>query len=224
MRVFLLLLILVLTLPSGGCALFMNDTRALTQAETDLLGDLHHRVRGNRGNIEAAVGDLVAISASALEDEDSLSRNVAKAKLLESMQSPWTRPSDSMVETQRAVALYHLYDLADAERVASTARLAERREAAQSVLEAFDQLSALTNKAIESQKLVLAHLNRDKGALLAAFVSTVAGEVQDFHEALAKSDDPKLRKLAADVARAEERVEKSKAGIEQALGFLLGER
>lgn len=120
MRLYQWIVFVPLALSTSGCAFFMGATRGLTKEEAALLQTLHDRTRGNKPKIESALNDLVEISASALEDTASLGVSISKAKLLESMKSPWTRPSNSMVETQRAVALYHLYALGEAEQAVVT--------------------------------------------------------------------------------------------------------
>jgi hypothetical protein len=161
---------------------------------------------------------LESLSSRHAVKEHSLEVSISKAKLLESMKSPWvvgTNPEQ--LRTQRAVALYHLYDLAEVERQVINTKIEERRTAMRVVADSYGRLVALLDEAIENEKIVLAHLNQPSSARIAGVINSFLAEVQAFHRQMAQSDLPELRALATDVAKAEERVSKAKERIEASL-------
>jgi hypothetical protein len=186
-----------------------GGVRQLTQQELTIMQRIEGRLDSNRVALHGALDDLGEIAATAIQDQHSLSLSIANAKLLESMSSPWTNPDSGLAATQREVALYHLYELEEAQRHLLEARLAERRASVAEVAGAYDALAALTRQAIQSQKILLAQLNQPADAQLQAFLTSLLAETRAFHETLALADDPALRALAHDVARAEEKLAKA---------------
>lgn len=219
-RASLCILLVSLVVPSLGCV-SLRSARELSAAEMQFIQALHTRAAQNRAPLEASLADLSGISRSAIEDSHSLQTSIAKAKLLESMKSPWARPSSSLVETQRAVALYHLYALAEAEQEVVAAKLRERSASTRKVLTRYDELTTLLVQAAEAQKLILAHLNQSDAAHALEFVSNLLVEVNAFQRRLAQSEDPDLQRFAGEVAEAEAKVQQARQGMQQALGFIL---
>jgi hypothetical protein len=203
-----------------GCS--PKATTALTQAEIDTLNKLHGRLNENRGKLARSLDDLNAVGAEALQDQHTLSLSLSKAKLLESMRSPWSNPDADMAATQKEVAFYQLYALAEAEQDLLQKRLRTRRESIDRIAVAYDRMSTLTTQMIECEKLVLADINKPADAQVIAFVNQLLVEAKAFRETLAASDNPKLQQLAKDVEKAESRVEKARDAAEQAFLKLKG--
>ena len=202
----------------GGCGW---RTRQLTKAEQDILIKLRNHQVKNRDAVHGSLGDLMEISTEAFADQHSLSLSISKAKLLESMKSPWVNPHPHLAATQKEVAFYHLYALSEAERELFGARLRQRQESIKEVKEAYDRLLTVMNRIIESEKVILAHLNQPASTRISVFVGSVLAETKAFRETLAASENPRLQSLAQDVAKAEERVAKVKDLIDKALDKIL---
>lgn len=217
MRMLLVSLILCLFIMSG-CAW---NTRQLTNAEQDVLTKLHNRAVKNRKAVQDSLNDIMRISTEALADQHSLSLSISKAKLLESMKSPWVYPHPQLAATQKEVAFYHLYALSEAEGELFDAQLCQRRESIKEVKRAYDKLITRMRQIIESQKIILAHLNQPARARISGFISNVLAETKAFREELAASENPRLRSLAQDVAKAEERLAKVRDLIEKGLAEIL---
>lgn len=201
----------------GACASTGTATGKLAEKELEAFRKLETRLDANRDALAGALTDLGEISAQAIGDRHSLSLSIAKAQLLESMKSPWTNPHPDLATTQKEVAFYHLYALAEAERELLEARLTERRAALAEVADAYDRLADLTAQIIAAEKIVIAHLKQPKGAQVSAFLGTLLGETRAFRQTLAASDNPELQALAARVGKAEDKVAGAQASIAQAL-------
>jgi hypothetical protein len=202
----------------SGCSW---KARQLTEAENEVLVKLRDHQKKNREAVHGSLDDLMRISTEAFADQYSLDLSISKAKLLESMKSPWLKPRSSLVRTQMDVTLYHLYALSEAERELFDARLNLRQESIRETKKAYDRLLTLTNQIIESEKVILAHLNQPVNARISGFIDNVLVETKAFRETVAASDNPRLRSLAEDVEKAEERVERIKDLIDQALERIL---
>jgi hypothetical protein len=203
----------------GGCAGTSGKaTRSLTESEVRYLDRLLDRVNKNGEKLKETLETLANLSSRYIAREYSLALSISKAKLLESLRSPWagsTTPEQS--KTQRAVTLYHLYDLAEAEREVITAKIKERRAAVTAVADNYSRLSALLNEAIQNEKVVLAYLDQPSSARIGGVVGAFLEEAQAFHRQLTQSEHPELRGLAGEVAKAEEIVSKAKDRIEASL-------
>lgn len=203
----------------GGCGWMTGKaTRSLTEAEQRYLQHVLDRVKQNEQALTESLDTLMNLASRNMAREHSSTLSISKAKLLESMRSPWAKGSNAeQFKTQRAVALYHLYDLAESEREVVNARIKERRAAMRAVAESYGQLVSLLYEAIENEHLVLAHLDQPSSARIAGVLSAFAEEVRAFHQQLARSDNPEWRALAAQVAQAEAQVSEAKARIESSL-------
>jgi hypothetical protein len=146
-----------------------------------------------------------------------LSTGLAQAQLLESMKSPWAKPSEDMVATQKEVALYHLFALAEAQQDLLDAELALRAESIREVRKAYRRLIVLSGQMIEAEKVLVAHLEQPKQAWVSGFVAQVLTEARAFSAELESSDNPRLRELSGDVGDAAERVEKIQGQVEDAV-------
>lgn len=175
------------------------------------------RLKANRAAVHGSLDDLQTNLTGALTDQHSLQLSISKARLLESMKSPWATPSKSMETTQREVALYHLYALSEAENAALDARLEARSASLAEVKNAYDELVASMGGLIQSQQLILSHLNQPANAQMVAFLNNVLAESKAFRETLAASDNPRLRATAQEVEAAEGKVQKMLENIDRFL-------
>lgn len=214
-------LILGIALVLSGCAgLSGGSVRKLSELEKDYYAKLQERMKSNAKSFNESLDDLLRLAVSSAEDEHSLSLSISKAKLLESMKAPWSSPGTGMVATQKAVVLYHLYDLAEASQSAFHARVEERRGAIRALKEAYTGLAALLDQAAEAQKLLLAYLDQPASARASAFVGNVLTEASAFRERLDESQNPELKALAARTGQAVERVAKAKEQVDNLLKLL----
>ncbi len=220
MRVLTFTLLLCSLLLNGCASLSGNATRSLTAEELDFLSKLQAQVKKNNDAINQSLTALGSLYASKVEDEHSLKLSVSKAKLLESMRAPWTTPPQSFAATQRAVVLYHLYDLAEGQQALIDARIAERRAALRAVSDAYGKLDTLLGQAIENEKLILAYLNQPATARISAATGQLLAEINAFRDELAQSNNTELQALAQKAGRASERVDKAKDRIDQLLEAL----
>jgi hypothetical protein len=214
-----LCLVLLSLFALAGCSgLSGKATRALTASELDYLNRLRSRVAENGPKLDETLATMTSLTARHVAREHTLALSISKAKLLESMKSPWAPAAQQgQLETQRSVALYHLYDLAEAERAVIDARVAERRAATKAVADSYGQLRILIDRAIENEKVLLAYLDRPQSTRIAGVATTFLAEVQAFNRQLALSEHPELRKLATSLVAAEERVSKARERIDAAL-------
>lgn len=70
---------------------------------------------------------------------------------------------------------------------------------------------------IQSQQLILSHLNQPANAQMVAFLNNVLAESKAFRETLAASDNPRLRATAQEVEAAEGKVQKMLENIDRFL-------
>jgi hypothetical protein len=206
---------------AGGCG---QATRKLTESEVRFVNEFHTRLKANREAVHGSIEHLSRISSQTIADQHSLKSSISKAKLLESMKSPWVNPHPDFVATQKEVAFYHLYALSEAEQELLQARLKEHQESIGEVKKAYDNLLAIMNRIVECEKVILAHLNRPATAQIITIVDQILAETKAFREALSGSDNPRLKRLAADVAKAEEKVTKVKDYIAKTLDIILKQK
>ena len=211
--------VLVASLMLAGCA--SSGVRELTQAELDLTKRLHSRLDENGEALYSVLDGLTGLATEAIRDQHTLSLSISKAKLLESMRSPWIQPHPDLAATQKEVAFYHLFALAEAEASLFEARLEERRASVEEIRKAYGTLAALTAQIIEAEELILAHLNQPANAQISLFLGNLLTEVRAFREELSASENPRLKALAGDVERAEGRVGKATELIEKALETIM---
>jgi len=196
----------------SGC---LSSTAKLGQAELAVFQKLDERLQQNQSQIYKSLGDLEKLNRDAIVDQHALSHSLAKAKLLESMKSAWVQPHSDLVATQKEVAFYLLYELSESERGLVNAKLEERQASIQEVKHAYEKLVSLTHSIIEMEKTVLASLEAPAPTQLAAFVQDVLVETKAFRERLASADNPRLKSLAEEVRRSEERVVQANNVIQQ---------
>jgi hypothetical protein len=212
---------IALALLGVGCG--SRAVRDLSKAEQDYLVAVTHRVDEHRSAVERMLVDLGAIERqfAAVERQNTMTA-VAEAKLLESMQAPWAAPSPSLETTQRAVILFHLYDLLAQQRALFEAEQDQRDEERQQVLAAYDKLAELLNETLADEKIVLEYLNQPASSQIASVVEQTLLEAHAASDSLAKSDDPRLQRLAAETDKISDRVERTKKAIQDALAAAEG--
>lgn len=204
-----------------GCG--TASVRDLSQAERVYLDAVSKRVDAHAVAVEELVNKLRDIDRKYAQEERKQTHTaVAEAKLLESMRAPWTTPSPSLQTTQRAVILFHLYELLAQERAAFEAEQAERDARRQKVVDDYERIGNLLHHVIENQKVVLEYANRPAGSQIAAIADETLKQADAFNGALAKSTDPRLQALAEETTKASERVEKTKSAIQAALDMMNG--
>lgn len=202
-----------------GCS-SSQAVRQLSVAEKQAFDSLSVRLDNNRQFMEKALGALSELGAAYTESASELEQALSKAKLLESMQSTLANTSDEFVETQRAVILYHLYEMDLAEQKMLESRVAEREAACAEVQDAYDQLNDLLAGATDNLEVIIRYMNQPKKARIKELTANFLGEVNAFRMQLAGEENPLLNKLANDVARYEARVNVSRARAEAALNLI----
>jgi hypothetical protein len=190
-------------LATGCAAMDPGAVRDLSAAERRAFAALDQRLRDNRPAMQDAVGTLGELGAEWTEQAFEAERNLARARRLESMQAPWAQTAGEYAQTQRAVVLYHLYEVEMAEQQVLEGRVAARRAAAEELLGAYDRYAGLLGEATGALEVVMEHLEQPDSARLAAAIATLLDETAAFREALQRSDNPRLQALAAEVARSE---------------------
>ena len=200
----------------GGCV-SNGPIRDLGKKEKDVIQKLNKRLADNKPIIESATKVMGDLGAQYEEYNFALELSLAKSKRLDSMQSFLSSPPDEFRETQRAVILYHLYEVELAEQKVLQARMAERRASVQEIATAYAQLGKILSDATKNLEVLLKHVNRPKNARIVAFTDTFLGEVKTFRTTLAESDNPRLKELASEVEAFEIRAEKAKQDATSAL-------
>lgn len=214
----MLLSLLLLT----GCGVFEGAAvRALGNREKEALDKLSQRLAENQKPLRAAASQLDALTAEYARIEFQEELALSKAKLLESMRSPWADPSPGIAETQRAVVLYHLYELELSQLKALDARIEARISAEKELTKAGRELQRLVEKAADNLALVLRHLNQPRSARIRAFTETFLAEVSAFRGQLSQSDNPHLRAIAERVQHYEQRAQEAKTRIDRLLDVFL---
>ncbi len=205
-------------LVASGCANFDTDSvRALSEAEIEVLEDTHERLKENQAAVRGSLDDLADSVAFALRHQHRLSSNVAKAKLLESMRSPWT--SRTLSATQKEVALYHLFELAEAEQAAMTAKMRERRAEIGNLKKAYGELVTSMAALVNAQGQLLTHLEQPTSTRVGLVMEQLLVESRAFREALENEDDPRLQRLAESVADKEKLVADARDKLVKLLEF-----
>ena len=187
---------------AAGCV-SSGPVRELGGKEREAIDAARDRLRDNRPKIEDAAFTLAELGAEYAEKEFGLDLALAKAKQIDSMQSLLAVPSDELVETRRAVLLYHLYEVERTQQRVLDARIRERYATVREITSAYRRLETLLGTAAENLEIVLKYLNQPKSARILAATETFLSEVEEFREAMAKTESPQLRRLAADVERYE---------------------
>ena len=201
-----ILIIICLILITSGCA----TIRELGEAERGMLQDLNSRLTANEKLIQTASTTLGEIGGDYAEWEYDLDIRLAKAKRLEAMTSLWVKTDDELKETRRAVLFYHLYEVELAEQKVIEARVKERQEAAKEIITAYRRLNALTKDAQKNLEIVLKYVNQPRSAQILEVTTNFLNEVKAFREELQSSDNPRLRKLAENVQKFEDKSFKAK--------------
>lgn len=200
----------------AGCA-SMKSVRELGEEEKKYLNSLKARFAENNKVFAKIAIELPMLADDFAQDSNELHLSVAKAQLLESMKSPWTHPALGYSQTQKAVALYNLYALIEANEAVAAAKREERRASMRNVVIAYRQVMSLLNKVIAAQELILKYLNQSDAAQLQAFAGQVLTEARAVREGLESSENPKLVKLAEKVGKVEKRLADIQDRVEAAL-------
>ena len=212
----LLIVFAVFAVFSASCA-SSGSVRDLGVKEKEVIQGVQKRISANKPMVDSASKSLGELGAAYAEKEFELELALAKAKRLESMQSFLASPPEEFRETQRAVVLYHLYEVEQTEQKVLEARMAERRASVEEIGAAYRQLEVLLKDAAKNLEIVLEYLNQPKSARILAFTENFLSEVTAFRETLEKSDNPRLQRLAADVAQFEILAFKAKEDATKAL-------
>ena len=207
-------------LVAGGCA-SSGSVRELGVSEKAMFAALDERLDQNDTFVRKTADQLGELGAEYVRIEFDLERKLTRAKLLEAMRTPWIAPPDDLIMNQRAIVLYHFYELELAEEKVLDARIRERKAHTREILTAYRRLNALLKDAATNLEVVLENLNQPTDAQIRAFTSTFLAEVTAFREQLRKSDSPRLRELADDVERYEEAARKANENAENALRAIL---
>ena len=204
-----------------GCGCSSATVRELTKGETEYTAAVAKRVDDHSAYVEQLVLDLRAIDRQyAHEEREKTLTAIAAAKLLESMKAPWAAPSASLQTTQRAVVLFHLYELLGQQRALFEAEQIERDARRQKIIDSYQKLGTVLSSVITNEKIVLEYVNQPKGSQIAAIIDETLKESSVMSAELAKSSDPRLQMLAAQTEKAADRVEKTKDAIQAALEAL----
>ena len=199
-----------------ACGSFNSGAvRDLTAAELEALEKTQSRLDANQAGVRSALDDLADNVEFALRQQHTLSSNIAKAQLLEAMQSPWSNAD--LTATQREVAMYHLFALSEAEQEALTARVAARRAGIEALKSSYGELISAMSALIGAQEQLLVHLDQPASTQISLVMQQVIAESASFREALDTSENPRLARLAANVEKREQAVAAAEARIMQLL-------
>jgi hypothetical protein len=203
----------------SGCASFGRAKVAtLTTEEQQYMTALKKAVADNQTEVQKALDDIGRIHDNAVATEQSLLLGaVAKAKLLESMKSPWVNAPTNMGETQRAVVLFHLYDLSQSELQAAEAARVQRATARTQIVAHWAHIGDLLGQALKNQEAILKDLNQPADQQLLNAVGNFLTDAKAFQAELAKSDDPELKRLASETDKALTKVDNAKDQLENVL-------
>lgn len=185
--------------------------RDLTAEEIEVLAATRARLVANEAAVRESLADLADNVGYALGQQHRLSSSIARAQLLEAMRSPWTKPESAT--TRREVALYHLFALSEAERVALSARIAAREARIQAIASAYGRLMASMSVLVAAQEQLLAQLDPPASTQVGLVMRQVIAESQAFRSALDTNNSPRLERLAATVAEHERAVAAAEARI-----------
>lgn len=205
---------------AAGCAT-AGSVRELGEAEQQMFAALDQRLEENETMVRKTATQLGALGVDYVRKEYELELSLSKAKLLDAMRAPWASPRSEFAPTQRAVVLYHLYQLELAEDEVLEARIRERRARAREVLVAYRRLQSLLAGASDNLELVLEYLNQPTGAQISEYTANFLAEVTAFRLELQESDNPRLRELADEVETYEEAARKAREEAEMALDAIL---
>ena len=202
-----------------GCA-GMGSVRQLGETVKEYYTKVKERIDKNEMEFKKAMVRLGELTDDYVQETNALYLSVEKAKLLESMKSPWVTPSETFKKTQISVVLYHLYALIEANEAVIAAKTRERQEAMANVVKAYGQVKALTDKSIVAQELILKYLNQSEAQQVQAFIGQVLIESKALRETLENSENKKLVELAKDVQKAETRLTDTQDRIEIVLSAI----
>ena len=214
--------ILVTMFLLGGCAGFNSGSvRDLSQAELQVLGKTRARLVANQVSVNGSLDALADNVEYALNEQQRLSSNIAKAQLLEAMKSPWT--DTNLKSTQKEVALYHLFALESAEQKARAARIEARRARIAQLKSSYSQLITSMSALIAAQEQLLVSLDQPTSAQINLFLQQVVAESQAFRKTLDGTDDPRLQRAVANLADRERVLSDAADRIVELLDRLEGE-
>lgn len=211
----------LMTVPLFAACASGGSIRELGTLELQTLNAVDSALTENEAMMIGAATNLGELGAEYAAVEFDLELKMVQAQRLEAMRAPWAGPSDDLVATQRAVVLYHLYEVELAQQKVLDARLAERRAAGRRVMEAYGRLAPLLRGASDNMEVLLEHLNQPKDAQIRMIAGAFLGEVTAFRTALQASENPELQALAANVVRYEEFASRAKEQAAAALNGIL---
>ena len=195
--------VVLMAVALSGCASFDNAAvRNLTEAEIEVLSQTRTRLAANRSSVNGSLDDLADNVEYALRQQHRLESNIAKAKLLEAMKSPWT--TTNLEATQKEVALYHLFVLEEAEQEALAARIEARQTRIAQLRSSYGQLVGAMSALVAAQEQLLVHLDQPTSTQISLVLQQVIAESRAFREALDGTDDPRLQRVVADLAKHEQ--------------------
>ena len=194
---------ILVALALGGCASFDSaSVRSLTEAEVDVLGQTRARLAANRSGVNGSLDDLADNVEYALRQQHRLESNIAKAQLLEAMKSPWT--TTNLESTQKEVALYHLFALEEAEQKALAARIEVRNARIAQLKSSYGQLVGSMSALSGAQEQLLVLLDQPASTQISLVLQQVNAESRAFREALEGTDEPRLRRVMANLVDREQ--------------------
>ncbi|MEM8984059.1 MAG: hypothetical protein AAGC71_13595 [Pseudomonadota bacterium] len=189
-----LLLVTLASYVAAGCAGFdASAVRELTAAERTVLEQSRMRLSDNRQSVNDSLSDLAETVAYVLPQRDRVAANLAKAKLLESMKSPWA--ATAQTTTQREVALYHLFALSDAENAVLQQEIATRTARIDALRGTYAGLIRTLSALLAAQEQLLTHLSQPTSTQIMQVVNQVLIESQALRAALDTDNNPRLQRL-----------------------------
>lgn len=216
-------LIVLLSCLLCGCGLNLGKRAALNlgSAELEVFEALTTRLKQNQKAIDSVAATIGRLGADYVEKEHRLAAKISSGKRLEAMEAPWQSGQTPTAKSQRAMALYHLYEIERSEQALLEARMQERIVAAAEIRQAYQRLMAIHQEAVLNLKLIMEHINQPPNSRIALIARQFLQETAELQSVLALDDDPKLRAIAERIARYEARIEQSKNRLNNALDTIL---
>ncbi len=191
-------LIICLALLTTGC---VRGVRELGHKERQAFDALSQRLKDNAQPMEAAANTLSRLAAEYAELQFELETAVAHAKRLESMRAPWVLPPADMAETQRAVILYHLYEVEMAQQKLLDALIQERREATDHIVERYEKLCQLLEQSQGNLETTLGYITQSKWEHLKDFAKSLRQDVQAYRKKTGPQRSAELVQMNDNVTR-----------------------
>ncbi len=215
-----LILFTVIALSSVGCGT-TKPLLELGEKERSVIAKLQARVADNGPKLQKAARNLGELGAEYEALNFELEDQLAKARQLESMQSFLTTVPEEFRQTQRAVVLYHLYETEQAEQSVLQSRMNQRRQSTVDINRAYTQFATLLNDALKNMEVILRYANQPKSARIQSSTDNFLTEVRSFRTTLEATESTRLKSLAADVQKIEERALKARQKSADAIQKLI---